>query len=110
MSESRDANRHDAGRHGRPDRPREAGDRVADPFADRPDLPVPLAVAREDGAALTCGACGCRLVARPRRATAAAPGDAAWRHFVGPPGRDARGCTVACVDLPHRMASLPIPA
>ncbi len=70
------------------------------------ELPYPRAQRRDDSLVLTCAACGCRLVARPRGATRAAPGDAAWRHYVGPPGRDARGCTVDCVDKAHRMASL----
>jgi hypothetical protein len=32
--------------------------------------------------------------------------DAAWRHFWGLPGHDARGCRVACIDLPHRITPL----
>ena len=62
-----------------------------------------LAEREPDGAVLTCSACGCRLTAR-ERSFGIGP-DAAWRHFPGDPDRDARGCRVACVDEPHRMAS-----
>ena len=44
---------------------------------------------------VTCATCGCRLE-RDTKAT-----DAVWRHFTPLGGRDARGCSVACVDLPH---------
>ena len=65
---------------------------------------TPLATREGDGAALTCAACGCRLTARER--VAGMGPDAAWRHFAGAFGRDARGCRIDCVDEPHRMASV----
>lgn len=43
-------------------------------------------------APVTCVACGCRL---ERRA------DGRWWHFSPAAGRDARGCIVACAELPH---------
>lgn len=43
---------------------------------------------------VTCAVCGCRL-------EAAADSLAAWTHFNPLGGRDARGCRVDCVDLPH---------
>jgi hypothetical protein len=43
-------------------------------------------------APITCVTCGCRLWERE---------DGAWMHFRGEPGRDARGCILACVDAPH---------
>lgn len=63
-----------------------------------------LAERAPDAGVLTCSACGCRLTARER--TAGIGPDAAWRHFSGGTGRDARGCRLACVDEPHRMASV----
>ncbi len=66
--------------------------------------PGPALAEREpEGSVLACSACGCRLTARER--TPGMGPDAAWRHFPGGTGRDARGCRVACVDEPHRMAS-----
>jgi hypothetical protein len=47
-------------------------------------------------APITCGACGCRLSASP-----AADGSAAWFHFAGVNGRDARGCSVVCASYAH---------
>jgi hypothetical protein len=50
---------------------------------------------RLPGGAVVCDACGCRLT------------DAdglAYRHYSGAPGRDARGCRVACVDQEHRVS------
>ncbi len=44
---------------------------------------------------VVCATCGCRL-------TETSP--AAWTHYVGLPGRDARGCSVECVDREHRLA------
>ena len=68
----------------------------------------PLAHHREDSLVLTCSACGCRLLARQSLADGGGYGpDAAWRHYDGLPGRDARGCRVACVDEPHRIVPLP---
>jgi hypothetical protein len=64
----------------------------------------PRAMHREDSFVLTCSACGCRLTARESLADGGRLGpDAAWRHFWGMPGHDARGCLVACIDLPHRI-------
>lgn len=66
-----------------------------------------LAMRHEDSSVLTCAACGCRLTARTSLADGAGQGpDAAWRHFPGMFGSDARGCRVACIDAPHRMASV----
>lgn len=42
-------------------------------------------------APVTCVACGCRLERR----------DGQWWHFAPANGRDARGCTVDCVNEPH---------
>ena len=47
------------------------------------------------GGPVTCAACGCRLQVD----SAGDPG--AWKHFGSLGGRDARGCTVSCVGLPH---------
>ncbi len=44
--------------------------------------------------AVTCVACGCRLERHE---------DGAWWHFAGRDNRDARGCTVACVNQPHYL-------
>ncbi len=71
---------------------------------DRPAPDRALAEREPDGTVLTCAACGCRLTARERNAGIGP--DAAWRHFAGPLGRDARGCRVTCVDEPHLMASV----
>lgn len=43
---------------------------------------------------VTCGACGCRL-------DKAADDGSVYRHFTGTPGRDARGCSVACAAADH---------
>ncbi len=43
---------------------------------------------------VVCASCGCRLTE-----TSAST----YTHYIGLPGRDARGCTVACVDLEHRL-------
>ncbi len=50
---------------------------------------------------VVCRTCGCRLEAPLIGSDM--DGDLAgdWRHFEGLPGRDARGCRVACVDLAH---------
>jgi hypothetical protein len=65
--------------------------------------PAPRAMRREDSFVLTCSRCGCRLVARESLADGGRYGpDAAWRHFDGLPGRDARGCRVDCIDAVHR--------
>ncbi len=47
------------------------------------------------GGPVTCATCGCRL----ESIDASAPG--VWTHFSPLGGRDARGCRVGCVDLPH---------
>ncbi len=73
------------------------------PFQERPAGIPALAVRHTDGTVLTCAACGCRLT--PRDGARADGPDAAWRHFPGSPGHDARGCQVDCVDEPHRMSS-----
>ncbi len=44
---------------------------------------------------VTCAACGCRLEAD------AAVSPSSWTHFAPMAGRDARGCRVECVGLPH---------
>jgi hypothetical protein len=49
-----------------------------------------------------CGACGCRLTTRDS-ADDARLADRSWYHFAGQPGRDARGCSVGCVDAPHAL-------
>jgi hypothetical protein len=48
---------------------------------------------------VTCVACGCRLEQRP--------GLDGWFHFRGKPGRDARGCIVACAEDAHYASELP---
>lgn len=50
---------------------------------------------RLPGGAVVCDACGCRL---------SDAGGRAYRHYPGAPGRDARGCRVACVDEEHRVS------
>jgi hypothetical protein len=65
----------------------------------------PRALHRKGSLVLTCAACGCRLTARESLCDGGEYGpDAAWRHFWGLPGRDARGCRVPCVDLPHEIS------
>lgn len=57
--------------------------------------PHALALRLRHEEAVVCAACGCRLIAiAPDR----------WRHFPGGAHRDARGCLVPCVDLPHALA------
>jgi hypothetical protein len=69
--------------------------------------PTPRATRRDDSAVLTCAACGCRLTARESLRDSGAYGpDAAWRHFPGATGRDARGCRLDCVDSAHRTVPL----
>ena len=71
------------------------------------EWPRPQAVRREEAAVITCARCGCRLTARESLRDGGEYGpDAAWRHFLGLPGRDGRGCQVTCVDLPHRIVAL----
>jgi isoaspartyl peptidase/L-asparaginase-like protein (Ntn-hydrolase superfamily) len=52
-------------------------------------------------AAVTCGACGCRLEA------VTSPGGMTWFHFGRLGGRDARGDRVACIDAPHDAEGRP---
>ena len=73
------------------------------PIEDGSRTMPPLAERQPESSVLTCSVCGCRLPARDR-ANGIGP-DAAWRHFAGAWGHDARGCLVDCVDEPHRMAS-----
>jgi len=49
---------------------------------------------------VVCDACGCRLTTNGT----GGDGDRGWWHFAGHAGRDARGCTVACVEMPHSLA------
>ncbi|HYM83567.1 MAG TPA: hypothetical protein VEY67_05410 [Candidatus Dormibacteraeota bacterium] len=61
----------------------------------------PLADTRTSGP-VVCAACGCRL--QP-----AGPSDAAaWFHFGGLGGRDARGCRVECADAAHDSTGQPV--
>lgn len=53
---------------------------------------------------IVCEACGCRLTTRDGIDDGRVAGDRAWWHFGGQPGRDARGCTVACVEMAHHLA------
>lgn len=52
---------------------------------------------------VTCAACGCRLEGRREGDPALDEGWTSWWHFRGGPFRDARGCTVACIGLEHRV-------
>ncbi|HEY1168775.1 MAG TPA: hypothetical protein VGE81_07380 [Candidatus Limnocylindrales bacterium] len=71
------------------------------------ETPYPRAIHRDESFVLTCAACGCRLTPRESLADGGLLGpDAAWRHFWGLPGRDARGCRVECIDMPHRITPL----
>jgi len=73
-------------------------------YEPRIDTKNPLAIHLEGTAVLTCSNCGCRLTPRESLEDGGGYGpDAAWRHFWGPPGRDGRGCTVGCIDKPHRI-------
>ena len=75
------------------------------------ETPHPRALRRDESFVLTCAACGCRLTARESMPDGGLVGpDAAWRHFWGLPGHDARGFRVACLDLPHRTTPLESPA
>ena len=63
---------------------------------------APAASATRVGAdTVVCAACGCRLETRESAGDAA---DGSYYHFAGAPGRDARGCAVACAEAPHRVA------
>ena len=63
-----------------------------------PEIQRTSAVRDGRNAPVTCAACGCRL---------AEAGDA-YMHFNPLGGRDARGCTVACVDAAHDASGRPI--
>ena len=54
------------------------------------------------GGPVTCALCGCRLTTEVT--DPAELGATTWTHFSPLGGRDARGCRVACVDLPHDAA------
>jgi hypothetical protein len=60
-----------------------------------PQLAWPRGQGAVAGGPITCFTCGCRLT----NDDASSP--AVWTHFAPLGGRDARGCRVACVDLPH---------
>ena len=80
-------------------------------FEPVPETPQPSATRRKDSVVLTCAACGCRLTARESLDDGGRMGpDAAWRHFWGLSGHDARGCRVACVDMPHRIGAAELAA
>jgi hypothetical protein len=51
---------------------------------------------------VTCAVCGCRLTQD------GAGQDRGWVHFHPFAGHDARGCRVACVDLPHDRNGAPL--
>lgn len=66
---------------------------------------TPAASATRIGAdTVVCGACGCRLATRESADDAGFDGPRSWYHYAGAAGRDARGCTVSCVDVPHQVA------
>ncbi|HYN47417.1 MAG TPA: hypothetical protein VER83_01045 [Candidatus Nanopelagicales bacterium] len=68
-------------------------------------LGSPAATAtRVSSATVVCETCGCRLTTRESADDAGFRGDRSWFHFVGPAGRDARGCAVACADAAHQVA------
>jgi len=60
----------------------------------------PRTVTQVAGGPVTCVVCGCRLTTDDQTA----PG--VWHHFSPLGGRDARGCRVACVELPHDASGL----
>lgn len=53
---------------------------------------------------VVCDTCGCRLATRESADDAGYTGTRRWYHFAGSAGRDARGCTVGCVDVAHAIA------
>ena len=66
---------------------------------------APAASATRVGAdTVVCGACGCRVEAREPAGGARDAGGRTYYHFAGAPGRDARGCAVACADAAHDIA------
>ncbi len=52
---------------------------------------------------VVCEACGCRLTRR-ESVDDAGLSPRSWHHFSGQPGRDARGCSVACVEAAHALS------
>jgi hypothetical protein len=72
-----------------------------------PNLRAPreIAVARRlETGTVVCDACGCRVTTRESVDDSGLRGDRTWWHFAGTAGRDARGCSVACVEVAHRFA------
>jgi hypothetical protein len=59
---------------------------------------------RVSAATVVCDACGCRLTTRESADDAGFTGARRWFHFGGSTGRDARGCTVPCVEIAHSIA------
>lgn len=55
----------------------------------------PARATRLVGGAVVCDACGCRL----------AEDGNAYRHYAGATGRDARGCSVECLERDHRVVA-----
>ncbi len=67
--------------------------------------PRQVAVAgRLETGTVVCDACGCRLTTRENGDDSGFVGDRTWWHLAGHAGRDARGCTVGCVEMGHRLA------
>jgi hypothetical protein len=64
-------------------------------------LPVDGSVRAAADGPVVCRVCGCRLEAPASWFDNDGEQAGTWRHFEGLPGRDARGCRVACVDLGH---------
>ena len=64
-----------------------------------PARQAPLARRLASGT-VVCTACGCRLTTRDTILGAGG----SWWHFTGRSGRDARGCTVDCVEAAHVLA------
>jgi hypothetical protein len=64
-------------------------------FVNHPRPPAsPATATLLPGGAVVCDACGCRV---------SDDGEGLFRHYPGAPGRDARGCRVACADQDHRI-------
>ncbi|MDA8238692.1 MAG: hypothetical protein M0T75_12595 [Chloroflexi bacterium] len=64
---------------------------------------APGTASRIGDSTVVCTACGCRLTSRSSGHAGDAGADR-WFHFAGSIGRDARGCTVGCVDAAHTIA------
>jgi hypothetical protein len=58
---------------------------------------------RLESGTVVCDACGCRLTTRESVDDSGFGGNRTWWHFAGSAGRDARGCTVNCVEMAHRV-------